>query len=39
MSLKEELKIMIVEECDKEIEPSSIKNEDNTLYAKDSNAK
>jgi len=29
MSLKEELKIMIVEECDKEIEPSSIKDEDN----------
>ena len=28
MSLKEDLKKMIVDECDKEIEPSSIKDED-----------
>lgn len=28
MSLKEDLKRMIVEECDKEIEPSSIKDDD-----------
>ena len=28
MSLKEDLKVLIVNECDKEIEPSSIKDED-----------
>ena len=28
MSLKEDLKVLIVEECDKEIEPSSIKDDD-----------
>ena len=28
MSLKEDLKVMIVTECDKEIEPSSIKDDD-----------
>ncbi len=29
MSLKEDLKVMIIQECDKEIEPSEIKDEDN----------
>ena len=29
MNLKEDLKKMIVQECDKEIEPSSIRDEDN----------
>ena len=28
MSLKEDLKVLIVQECDKEVEPSSIKNDD-----------
>jgi len=28
MSLKEELKVMIVEECDKEVDPKSIKDSD-----------
>ena len=28
MSLKEDLKVLIVQECDKEIEPSSIKDDD-----------
>ena len=28
MSLKEDLKVMIVEECDKEIDPKSIKDDD-----------
>jgi len=29
MSLKEDLKVMIIQECDKEITPSEIKDEDN----------
>lgn len=29
MSLKEDLKVMIIEECDKEIDPNEIKDEDN----------